>query len=279
MIMKVIINFTCPPTPPRRARRPTFLAACLSVCLGLVIELHPTAVRADRRAYAATYEAVTAPQGELDVEAWSTYARDAEVLDGPPSRGFRNMLELEYGLTSRWDVALYNILDVDTTAGTAGYGGLKLETRYRLAPAGTWFVDPVLYLEYQYLRHGDANHKLELKLILAKDIARWNVAFNLAAEAEHLVTGDTVPETEYALGVSRELAGPALKLGAEIFGKAEKPPGKSIQVFAWTGPAISWATRLSRGALQGLWVTVGAGRGLTSHSESWYGRTIVGLQF
>ena len=30
---------------------------------------------ADRRAYGVTYEAVTAPKGELDVETWSTYAR------------------------------------------------------------------------------------------------------------------------------------------------------------------------------------------------------------
>jgi hypothetical protein len=257
------------------ARRQALIPALCALAIGL----QPAAARADRRAYAETYEAVTAEEGGLDVEMWTTYARDSEVLNGPPGKGFRNMLELEYGLTSRWDVALYNILDVDTVDGSAGYGGLKLETRYRLAPAGTWFVDPVIYLEYQYLRHGDADHKLELKLIVAKDIERWNFAVNLAAEAEHLAAGGYVPETEYAAGISRELGGPALKLGVEIFGKAEKPPGEATEVFFWTGPAVSWATRLSRGALQGLWVTLGAGKGLTSHSETWYGRAIVGLQF
>jgi hypothetical protein len=39
--------------------------------------------------------------------------------------------------------------------------------------SGTWFVDPVIYLEYQFLRHGDARHKAELKLIEAKWDARW----------------------------------------------------------------------------------------------------------
>jgi hypothetical protein len=254
-------------------------AAWILVAVGLLLEAAPA--HADRRAYAATYEAVTAPKGELDVEVWSTYARDSEVLDGPPGEtgGFRNMLELEYGLTDRWDVALYNLLDTDTMTNTTSYGGLKLETRYRLLPAASWVVDPIIYFELQVLRHGDAREKGEVKLILARDLAAWNFAFNLAAEAEHLVAGGFVPETELALGVSRELAGPALKLAVEIFGKAEKPPGEKIEIFAWTGPAVSWATRFPERAMHGLWVTAGAGRGLTSHSETWYGRAIVGLQF
>src|SRR5450432_4726627 len=92
----------------------------------LAVALASAPARADRRAYGTTYEAVTAPKGELDVEMWSTYARDGEVLDGPPARGFRNMLELEYGITDRWDMALYNLLDTDTTTGETGYGGAKL---------------------------------------------------------------------------------------------------------------------------------------------------------
>jgi hypothetical protein len=250
--------------------------ALLGPALAVILAAAPA--RADRRAYATTYEAVTAPKGELDVEMWSTYARDGEVEGGPPSRGFRNMLELEYGLTDRWDVALYNLLDTDTSTGETGYGGAKLETRYRLLPAESWLVDPIIYFELQLLRHGDARQKAEMKLILARDQGPWNVAFNLAAEAEHLDTSEWIPETEYALGVSRELAGPAIKLGLELFGKAEKPPGKDVEVFLWTGPALSWATRF-QSAMHGLWVTVGAGRGLTSSSLSWYGRAIVGLQF
>jgi hypothetical protein len=250
----------------------------LAACAALAATFTASTARADRRAYATTYEAVTAPKGELDVEMWSSYARDGELDDGPPSKGLRNMVELEYGLTDRWDMALYNLLDTTSASADTGYAGAKLETRYRLLPAGSWLVDPIIYFELQVLRHGDAAEKLETKLILARDQGPWNVAFNLAAEAEHLVKGGWVPETEYALGVSRELAGPALKLGLEVFGKAEKDPGADVSVFAWTGPALSWATRFDA-AMHGLWVTVGAGRGLTSASETWYGRAIVGLQF
>jgi len=80
------------------------------------------------------------------------------------------MLELEYGITDRWDMALYNLLDTDTTSGDTGYGGAKLETRYRLLPAGSWLVDPIIYFELQLLRegHSDAKQKAEVKLILAR---------------------------------------------------------------------------------------------------------------
>jgi hypothetical protein len=266
--MRIVFNLT----------RGQWRRRLMLLVLELGVALHAVPVRADRRAYATTYEAVTAPKGELDVEMWSSYAGDGEVLEGPPTKGFRNMLELEYGITDRWDMALYNLVDTATTSGDTGYGGLKLETRYRLLPAGSWIVDPIIYFEVQYLRRGDERETGEVKLILARDFSGWNIAFNVAGEAEHPVAGGWVPETEYALGVSRELAGPALKLGVEIFGKVEKDPGKDVAAYAWTGPALSWATRFE-GGMQGLWVTVGAGRGVTNSSETWYGRAIVGLQF
>jgi hypothetical protein len=249
-----------------------------ALALVVVASLWPASARADRRAYAVTYEAVTAPQGALDVELWNTYSDQGEVINGAPAAGYRGMLELEYGITSRWDVALYNILDVSSETGTTGYGGFRVETRYRLAQPGTWFLDPVIYLEYQLLRHGDARHKGELKLILAKDIGRWNVAVNGAAEVERLVDGGYVPEAEYAVGVSRELLGPSLKLGVEAFGKAEKPPGGETEAFLWVGPALSWATGTS-GAMHGLWVTVGAGKGVAGESRSWYATAIAAFQF
>jgi len=270
--MNLRITFKITARGARRAVPRVALAA------GLAASFAAVPAHADRRAYATTYEAVTAPKGELDVEMWSTYARDGEVLDGPASKGFRNMLELEYGLTDRWDLALYNLFDTTSASADTGYAGAKLETRYRLLPAGSWILDPVIYFELQLLRRGDAREKFETKLILARDQGPWNVAFNLAAEAEHLLTSEWIPETEYALGVSRELGGPALKAGLELFGKAEKPPGESVELFAWTGPALSWATRFDA-AMHGLWATLGAGRGLTRSSETWYGRLVVGLQF
>ncbi len=248
-------------------------------CAMPILLLWPAAARADRRAYGQTYEAVTAPKGELDAELWNTYAGDGELIDGPASEGYRGMLELEYGITSRWDIALYNLLDLVPDPGESGYAGFKIESRLRLVPAGEWFIDPVLYLEYQRLFRGDAQQKGEVKLILGKDVEAWNVATNLAFEIERALGGHYTPEFEYALGVSREVLGPSLKLGAEVFGKVEKPAdSESVKVFAWAGPAISWATSM-RGPLRGFWITLAGGHGLTNDSQSWYARAIVSFQF
>jgi hypothetical protein len=243
--------------------------------------LWPATAGADRRSYGETYEAVTAPKGELDVETWGTYAGDGELLNGPASKGYRGMLELEYGLTDRWDIAIYNMLDLpsDSSTGERGYAGFKIESRYRLLLPGEWFVDPVLYLEYARLFVGDSQQKWEIKLILGKDIGPWNLSWNLAAEVERLRSGDYIPETEYDFGVSREILGPSLKLGIEAFGKAEKPPGGSIQAFLWAGPALSWATTFRNGPMRGLWVTAAGGRGLTTESQEYYGRLILSFQF
>ena len=233
---------------------------------------------ADRRAYGTTYEAVTAPRGELDVETWTTIAPQGEVDGGPSSRGMREMIELEYGITDRWDAALYNMVDMITSGDTeSGYAGFKLETRYRPADRGEWPVDPVFYLEFQQLFRGDANQKAEAKLILAKDIGDVNIAANLALEEERLSDATWNTEVEYAAGTSYALS-PAWMLGAEVFGKAEKGEMGGIDNRSWAGPAVSWAGG-GKGALRGVWVTLAGGAGLTHESDAYYARLIVGFQF
>jgi hypothetical protein len=244
----------------------------------LTLLLAAAPARADRRAYTTTYEAVTAPKGELDVEMWSSYAHEGELLDGPASRGFRNMLELEYGITDRWDMALYNMFDAITSGDTAsGYAGLKLETRYRPSDRGEWPVDPVFYLELQQLFRGDARQTYEAKLILARDFGKVNVAANVSVEEERTTEPSWNTEVEYALGTSYAFS-PAWILGAEIFGKAEKDPMGGITDRSWAGPALSWAGG-GRGSLRGVWVTLAGGAGLGGEADPYYARVVVGLQF
>jgi hypothetical protein len=253
-----------------------FAAALLAVPL-----VAPDAF-ADRRAYGTTYEAVTAPKGEIDVESWSTFAPDGEISGGPSSRGVREMIELEYGITDRWDVALYNMLDMITSGDTeSGYAGLKVETRYRLSDRGQWAIDPVLYLEFQQLFRGDANQKYEAKLILGKDIGKLNLAMNLAVEEERMTEPSWNTEVEYAAGASYALT-PAWVVGAEVFGKLEREAtmsgGMEIENRSWLGPTLSWAGGGS-GVLRGVWVTLAGGAGLGGAADPYYARAIVGFQF
>jgi len=232
---------------------------------------------ADRRAYGVTYEAVTAPQGEIDVETWTTFAPKGGIGGGPSSRGVREMIELEYGITDRWDAALYNMFDLITSGDTeSGYAGFKIETRYRPSDRGEWLIDPVFYFEFQQLFRGDARQKYEAKLILAKDIGNVNIAANLALEEERTTEPAWNTEVEYALGASYALS-PAWIIGAEIFGKAEKEMDE-IENRSWAGPTLSWASGGS-GALRGLWVTLAGGAGLGGEADPYYARAIIGLQF
>ncbi len=251
----------------------THLAAALSAAA----LLPASTALADRRAYGVTYEAVTAPRGELDVETWTTFAPQGEVDGGPSSRGMREMIELEYGITDRWDAALYNMLDVTSGDTESGYAGFKVETRYRPTDRGEWFVDPVLYLEFQQLYRGDAHQKVEGKLILAKDIGNVNIAGNVALEEERMTDATWNTEVEYAAGTSYALS-PAWMIGAEVFGKAENGEMGGVDHRSWAGPALSWAGG-GTGALSGVWVTLAGGAGLTRDSDSYYARLIVGFQF
>ena len=53
---------------------------------------------------------------------------------------------------------------------------------------------------------------------------------------------------------------------------------KRVENRTWAGPAVSWAGG-GRGVLRGVWVTLAGGAGLTSESDSYYARLIVGFQF
>ena len=251
------------------------IAVAIGVAAGFLVSLALPA-HADRRAYGVTYEAVTAPQGELDVETWSTYTPDGEVDGSAASRGVREMIELEYGITDRWDAALYNMLDIVSGDTASGYAGFKIETRYRPTQRGEWFVDPVFYVEFQQLFRGDAKQTLEGKLILAKDVGNVNAAVNVSIEEERLTDKTWNTELEYAAGVSYAFS-PAWILGAETFGKAEKDMDE-MENRLWVGPALSWAGG-GTGSLRGIWVTLAGGAGLSSGADAYYARLIVGLQF
>jgi hypothetical protein len=242
-------------------RRGALLGAALAAAAAL-----PGPARADRRYYAETYNAVTAAPGGLDVELWST-------LHQAPRQGgtslWRHQLELETGLTERWDLALYNVLRSDR-GGSTRYEAVQLESRYRLSQPGEWAVDPVLYLELKKEFLDDKPLAVEGKLILARDFRAWNLSLNLGTEQEFLAGGGHEAEYGFAAGASYEFA-PALRLGAEVFGDATRPDGQPWEHHLWAGPVVSVAW--SR-----FWLAVGSAFGLNDQSERTRLRAILAIQ-
>jgi hypothetical protein len=231
--------------------------------------LLPAAAQADRRYYAETYSAATAPPGGLDVELWST------LHQAPRAAGtsfWRHQLELETGLTDRWDVAVYNDFRYEFGDRTR-YEALRGESRYRLSQPGEWPVDPVLYLEVKKEFLDDKPFAVEEKLILARDLGAWNLSLNLVAEQEFIPGGGREYEWGYAFGTSWE-AHPSLRVGAEVYGAATNVRVGGTSAWErrhWAGPAVSIAW--SR-----FWLVLGAGFGLTDESDRTRLRAVLAIQ-
>src|SRR5436190_19025876 len=103
--------------------------------------------RADRRTMIRAYEFQTQPKGNLELELWN----DVEA----PRSAFTDStivtrVELEYGLTDRWDAALYHVFAQGGPAAEPQlqafhFDSWRLESRYRLAEKGEWPVDVMIY--------------------------------------------------------------------------------------------------------------------------------------
>lgn len=242
----------------------------------LLVAALPAFAAADQRSYTFTYQAVTAPKGAIDLELYGT-AYDPPGEAG--GRSYRYQAELEYGITDRWDVSLYNVFRQPHGEGLE-YEAVKLRTRYRLSDPGEWPVDVVLYLEAQQSVVDEKPTKLEEKLILARDFGRANVALNLIAEQE-FEDGETALEWGWSAGSSWEFH-PSLRLGAETFGamkSVEGPAGEEWETEAWAGPAVSVSVPVQAGILHGAWLAVTAGFGLNSQSDDLRLRGILAFQF
>src|SRR3954462_268953 len=85
----------------------------MRIKLGLTVlaaaALLGSGARADRRTLIRAYEYMTQPQGNLELEIWNEV--DAPSTGGFDQSTFTSRIELEYGLTDRWDLALYHVFE------------------------------------------------------------------------------------------------------------------------------------------------------------------------
>jgi len=217
---------------------------------------------ADTRSYVWTYEYMTLPKGLSEIEYYLT----TQVPDTSKSNvnTRKHWVELEYGITDNWDVAMYQMWKQKNTASSSAseYDGFKIRTRYRFGQKGKFFIDPELYFEY--IRDDDFSKPNvgEAKLILAKDIVNFNISYNQILERNLEKEGKTAHE--YAAGISCELF-PDFKLGIESKGSY------SEHEYA-IGPTISWANKI-------FWISLGAAFGLNERADDVQSRMIVGIPF
>jgi len=217
---------------------------------------------ADWRSYVWTYEYSTMPKGMSEIEYYLT----TKVPDTAKSviNIWQHWLELEYGITDKWDVAMYQMWKETNTAtsSTFDYNGFKVRTRYRFGEQGENFIDPELYFEYIRDDNFSEPSVGEAKLILAKDVGNFNISYNQIMERNLEKEGKTYHE--YAVGVSYALL-PDFKLGIESKGSYNE------REYA-IGPTISWVSNK-------FWISFGAALGLNKKTDDIQSRMIVGVPF
>ena len=140
---------------------------------------------------------VTSPyvtKGELEVE-WKgsvTHDDDNSEDDG----AWEQAAEIAYGVTDRVQIELESKIknkgDEDNTSLTA----VKLESKAQLTERGQYWVDVGVKGEYEF-NTNDGADKVELKLVMAKDIGQFTHMANLNLERE--VGSDADNETEAGL--------------------------------------------------------------------------------
>jgi hypothetical protein len=214
----------------------------------LFILVLSTAARADRRSFIRSYEYATQPQGNLELELWNE-------IEAPKQGGFdaavlTHRLELEYGLTDHWDLALYHVFAQEH--GAFRFDSWRAETRYRLAEKGEWPVDLLLYFELERPAAFAEPWEMEEKIILGKDIGPIGLVANLVAEQKFLHAGEG-HSWEVDLGARYEFT-PQLRLAGEVWTRQESAGGVSRTSY-FAGPSLSVATSK-------IWLQLGVGFGL-----------------
>jgi hypothetical protein len=217
-------------------------------------------VFADRRYFVWTYGYRTMPAGNAEVEYYYDY-KMPDRNDRSDSK-FTHQLELEFGITDRWDISLYQVFS-QVHDSDFRYDGMKIRTRYRFLEAGQFFVDPLLYLEFKRPANHDEPTVVEGKLVLAKTVNKYFTAFNLVAERE-MGSGHEL-EWKYDIGVGYAPS-PSFAFGLESKGNFET----GADAKQGLGPTIT----VAKGS---LWFTTGILFPLTEKASDVEFRYILGI--
>ena len=221
----------------------------------------------DFRYYAWTYQFMTMLPGKTELEFYNRM--DQADLSKTDTAKWKRQLEIETGLTSRWDFSFYMVDSF--SAGADGKGRIKFEevklrTRYKLANKGEFFVDPILYLEYKIQTDRSYPDKWETKLILAKDINDLNIAMNVIPEEYYkTATKEKDWKVEYSAGISYPILSDIFRAGIEV--KGDLKDDKHL-----LGPTVSFKGK-------SIWSAIGFVFGVNKESDDLQVQSIIGIVF
>lgn len=225
----------------------------------LVILMAAPSLMADRRKFAWAYQAVTIAPDATELEFYQTTKIDDK-------NSWEYKVELENGLTHKWDFSVYQIF-AQKEGESLSWDAFQLRTRYRLADPGQFFLDPVLYLEYNRKTDLKKQNKLEGKLILGRDFDRVTFAFIPVYEF-FWAPSEPVHELGLDVGIAYELSY-KVSVGLESTSRVEFVDGEN-EVGSYFGPTVSLASG-------SVYYTLGWVWGLTDDSNDARVRFLMGV--
>ncbi|MGB9701256.1 MAG: hypothetical protein ACPL1A_00865 [Candidatus Kapaibacteriota bacterium] len=207
-----------------------------AICTLLAGLYSSNSLYADHRRFVWTYEYQIMNAGQAEFESYNTVsASNTDDFENTSSTELN--YEFEFGMNKFFDFAIYQTFK-QLPNESIRYDGFKLRWRFKIGEKNDYFLDPLIYIEY-IGKPNFAKHKIEPKLILAKDIGNFTIALNPYLEAEYDKEWELLPE--YSLGISYQI-NPLMNLGIEAKGSKE---GNYI------GPTIAHGE-------DHLWVAMGA---------------------
>ncbi|MCL4511986.1 MAG: hypothetical protein M1470_13075 [Bacteroidetes bacterium] len=225
-----------------------------------------SSVFAQGRYYIWNYQYETEEANEFELESHS-YFNTPSLSNNAHS--LEQQFELEYGVTDRFQLGLYQVFGRDYPAGSISAKSSKIEILYKLIPKNNFVVDPMVYFEYARDWNFTNPNRAEAKLILSKDFGRLNGTVNGIAEYEFGGRNNFTPEI--SAGLSYELAS-YLRAGVETFATISDEDEASDEDLhgVGVGPTISLSTPW-------FWITTGASFGVSKNSNAINFRAIIGI--
>lgn len=204
----------------------------------------------DQRFYVWTYEYKTMEKGSGELENYFTLNDPEESVGASGFTTAEHWFELEVGMNDHFDIGIYQVFEQNLKDPSFEYKKFKVRARQRFGEKGRYFVDPLIYLEY--ISTPDFGEQaVEAKLILAKDLGKFNISFNPILEVEFEKEEEngekeweTEFEPEYALGFSYQL-NKLLRIGVEFKGSLKSAKGHYV------GPVIAHGN-------EHFWVALGS---------------------
>ena len=221
--------------------------------------------------YLVTQSSATAERGEWELEFWNDM--NFAEADNSGSYSSEHKLELEYGLTDHLQLAYYEVYSWDR-AEDWERKEFKVEAKYRVLDDGPWPVALALYTEYKNpdgRRQGHSD-EVENKVILSKDIGRWNATGNFIFEKK-INTGSHW-EYEYTAAVSYGLT-PRTRLALEV----KQGLGDSRDVDFSERQPLYLVPEISVSPAPHVTLLVGPAFGLTRASDDLQLHSIVEVEF